>query len=138
MKPTFILAIIVLSFAGCCKVYCIKESLPIVFVHFTREDLDTIVTRMYQQGSSFGELVDTSMMVLSTETRDSIPIRLWQEVDIDMDIEVHLPSIGKTYQLSHFTTRSEACGCSQGKRKVITAYKLNNNLYTSEEIYLVK
>src|SRR5687767_14945584 len=126
----FIAVILVSSISSCCKDMCIKEQLHLRFIGFDRLELDTIDMKIFDPATDFTQLLDSQQMIFGLQTMDTIPVNWSINVQLDKDIAILLPSTGRQFQLRDFQTKREPCGCSQGDRKIVTAFVLDDTPQT--------
>lgn len=127
-----------LIYSSCCKVYCVKESLYIRFIHFNNSDIESILFTAYTKNGLYNSKLDSFEDRRRRPQADTISSYFNDNIDVDKDYIIKLKNIDRSYKLSGIRTRSENCSCGSGRSKTVTAYTLDGIEKTSEFIDLVK
>jgi hypothetical protein len=138
------LILICIVFAGssivlnaCCKAYCFDSELHMRFIHFDKEEIDTVVLVRYEPNGQFNHKLDSTYEYLFTPQSDTMHFFV-ENADLNSDFTIKVPATGNEYPLSDINTRSERCQCSGDRIKMVTSYKLHGNHVNSETVDLVK
>jgi hypothetical protein len=140
----FILAgVTTFSIYGCCKERCSRSQLPLLFLHFNHDDVDTVLLIKFEPNGQFINKIDSFYEYLpqyaaNVQPFDSITHYVF-DIDLRKDWEIKLPALNKTYQVSGIETANQSCNCGRGSTKVISAYKLQaGNLLHQEYVVIEK
>lgn len=141
MCGRYILFILVVVFSGCCKQYCVFQTLNLGFVGFHGADIDTLHIDQYKKGTGFQTLIDSSTYTSTQFDNDTLYVALSDEsnhIDLSNDILISGQAFPGKYYITDIVVGTENCPCSGQRIKRVRSCKVNDVLRAGELIYLRK
>jgi hypothetical protein len=127
---------------SCCKVYCVKEELPLRFINFDSDELDSVLLIRYKGNNQFDIKLDSFYEPMPRYAPGAVlPDTLTGSVyekDVDSDWEIKVVSVNRSYKINDIKYHKQSCPCGPGQSKRVTNFKLNGLEHDSEYIDLVK
>jgi hypothetical protein len=129
------------SIQSCCKQACPGNEMDLLFINFTRQEVDTLLLVKYEPGNAFTNKVDSLYVDLWTSSRNSKDTLYGHldNIDFKKDYEIILPALNRTFRISDLKTTRERCPCSGGHYHAIWAYRSpQGNFVNSRYVELTK
>jgi hypothetical protein len=152
-----VLLISIVALASCNrKVACTASAIIPVFVGFTVSDLDTLIIREYDRGTSFAIPIDTNVVVSNksygfASSGDTIFVsQTWsgEYFVADHDWQLYIPAQNITVSFNHFDSPqthqgcfflSDICACTNpinsfeqnGQRKLLLTDSINHIVFNN-------
>lgn len=127
--------ILLVMFAGCCKVYCDGRNLGISFRKFKAGQTDTVIFISYMPNANFASKVDSFALISPVPPPyDTLPSSVSYSLSSAYDWRVTVPSVNRQFLLQNFQLTTERCSCGGNRYKSISSFTLNGA--TKSGLYL--
>jgi hypothetical protein len=130
----FINGLILIVFAGCCKVYCDGRELALSFRNFKAVDTDTVIFVSYLPNTNFSVKIDSLALIYSIPATDTTKSSFSHTISSAYDWRVEISSLNKEYKISNFQLTTERCKCGNTKYKSISSFTVDG--IQKEGLYL--
>ena len=117
--------VVLLLFAGCCKVYCDGSDLLVSFEKLKARDTDTVVFVNYLPATGLTRVVDTFRILTVIPATDTTRSSVAHSISSSYEWKVLLPSVNKQYVFENFELSTRKCSCRGTKYKDISGFTLN-------------
>lgn len=121
---------------GCCKEYCIRESLDLQFTGVYGDGMDSILVKKFDRADNFIHQLDSFYQVQYGPSGDTVRVFLSMDISLENNYEVRLLRSDQTFQISNITTTSSRCNCGNAKIKKVRSAVIDGTLQTGETLYL--
>lgn len=91
--------VMLVFFAGCCKMYCEDTELTLSFEKFKARDTDTVYFVSYQPKSGLTQVVDTFRILSVIPAADTSRSSVFHYISSQYDWKVIVPSLNREYVL---------------------------------------
>jgi hypothetical protein len=135
MKITLAFFLFIL-FAGCCKEICIGGEVTISFEKFRAVETGTVWFVRYPPGS--GQALDSFSVLSIVPATDTGRSAVSQNISVDYNWTVRLPSLNREYRFENFDFTTENCSCTGEKYKLVNSFTVNGQRQEGEFIRLEK